>query len=101
MLDLQNESKLMLSSCGMLLLLPIAAQCIRSAPQRCLQCVEHGISHGIWPTLIIFHSIFDKTGESYRPFVLTLILVMCQNFALTHPNFYLILGLLSSEKTRP
>lgn len=51
-----------------------------------------------WPTLIIFLSIFDTIGESYRPFFLTLLLVMCQNLALTHPNFYLRLGLLSSEK---
>lgn len=54
----------------------------------------------VWPTLIIFHSIFDTIGESCRPFVLTLLLVMCQNLALTHPNFYLRLGLLSSEKTQ-
>lgn len=60
-------------------------------------CSEWSVeSLWVWPTLIIFHSIFDTIGESYRPFVLTLLLVMCQNLALTHPNFYLRLGLLST-----
>lgn len=79
----------------------------------CSYLLQHGVSEllqrGVcsewsveslwaWPTLIIFHSIFDTIGESYRPFVLTLLLVMCQNLALTHPNFHLRLGLLSTEK---
>lgn len=64
-------------------------------------CSEWSVeSPWVWPTLIIFHSIFDTIGESYRPFVLTLLLVVCQNVALTHPNFYLRLGLLSSKKTQ-
>lgn len=64
-------------------------------------CSEWSVeSLWVWPTLIIFQSIFDTIGESYGPFVLTLLLVMCQKLALTHPNFYLRLGLLSSEKTQ-
>lgn len=81
----------------MLLLLPLAANCIWAAPERCLQSVVHRISLGLAYTDHLPHYLWHNRKKLEA---INTAFSHMSDPALTHPNLYLKWGLLTSKKTQ-